>query len=38
MYSVRHFSFYFICNYFVAEDYIDLRARINGFCFRIQKK
>ena len=24
MYSVRHFSCYFICNYFVAEDYIDL--------------
>ena len=36
MYSVRHFSCYFICNYFVAEDYF--RASINGFCFRIQKK
>ena len=24
MYSVRHFSCYFICNYFVADDYIDL--------------
>ena len=22
MYSVRHFSCYFICKYFVAEDYI----------------
>ena len=24
MYRVRHFSCYFICNYFVADDYIDL--------------
>ena len=24
MYSVRHFSCYFICIYFVVDDYIDL--------------
>ena len=24
MYSVRHHSYYFICNYFVVKGYIDL--------------